>query len=355
MSINTNPEMNETQTPIRIIRSRTPVRICDNGGWTDTWFAGHGAVFNIAVKPGIEIEMKIYPRAGKHWQAAVHSNHFGDLVLPYNGTKKDPRFDLLEAIITSAKIPDDISVEIYIRSDVPPGSATGTSATAAVALLGAFEMLFRREVRKQEVAYKAHDVETRLLGQQSGIQDQLCASYGGVNFIEIPGYPNAVVHQLNLSERVLHDLGERLVLIYLGTAHSSSAIHENVIRELQSAGPECEQLQALRRAAIDSRDAVLAGNMEKLGIAMRNNTEAQGRLHPALVSVEARKIIAIAEQYGALGWKVNGAGGEGGSLTLLAGERKSEMIHAIETADARVKNIPLMIDPEGLAVSEVEQ
>ena len=29
-----------------IVRGRSPVRICDIGGWTDTHFAEHGAVCN---------------------------------------------------------------------------------------------------------------------------------------------------------------------------------------------------------------------------------------------------------------------------------------------------------------------
>jgi len=31
---------------LKRIHSEAPVRICDIGGWTDTWFAQHGAVFN---------------------------------------------------------------------------------------------------------------------------------------------------------------------------------------------------------------------------------------------------------------------------------------------------------------------
>ena len=30
-----------------VITASAPVRICDCGGWTDTWFAGHGRVFHI--------------------------------------------------------------------------------------------------------------------------------------------------------------------------------------------------------------------------------------------------------------------------------------------------------------------
>jgi hypothetical protein len=39
--------MTETRKPKWMVNSVAPIRICDNGGWTDTWFAGHGRIFNI--------------------------------------------------------------------------------------------------------------------------------------------------------------------------------------------------------------------------------------------------------------------------------------------------------------------
>ena len=35
-----------------------------------------------------------------------------------------------------------------------------------------------------------------------------------------------------------------------------------------------------------------------------------------LISPEADQIIELAKQFGAMGWKVNGAGGNGGSLSI---------------------------------------
>ena len=43
--------------PLRIINSVAPIRICDNGGWTDTWFAGYGSIFNIGVYPYAEVQI----------------------------------------------------------------------------------------------------------------------------------------------------------------------------------------------------------------------------------------------------------------------------------------------------------
>ena len=45
--------------------------------------------------------------------------------------------------------------------------------------------------------------------------------------------------------------------------------------------------------------------------AMVQNTEAQGRLPPDLISEDAARIIEVARAHDAVGWKVNGAGGKG--------------------------------------------
>ena len=88
---------------------------------------------------------------------------------------------------------------------------------------------------------------------------------------------------------------------------------------------------------------------------MIDNTDAQQRLHPDLVCAEMLRIIEIARGHNALGWKVNGAGGAGGSLTLLCGDRSSEkraMIRAIEEENLKFKNIPIYLSRYGVRTWE---
>ncbi len=194
-----------------------------------------------------------------------------------------------------------------------------------------------------------------MLGQQSGVQDQLCAAYGGVNFIELVKYPHAIVSPIQVPNATWWELERRLALIYLGKSHDSSRIHEKVIRELQSEGPECKRLADLRLTAERSRDALLAGDFEALGRVMIDNTEAQARLHAELVGADAQQVIEIARRHGAVGWKVNGAGGEGGSVTLLCPALsyvKREMIRAIEAESPLFKNIPVYLSRYGLRTWE---
>ena len=51
-----------------------------------------------------------------------------------------------------------------------------------------------------------------------------------------------------------------------------------------------------------------------------------------------------------MGWKVNGAGGDGGSLTLLSGQsdRQAAMIREIEQENPLFKIIPIYLSRYGL-------
>jgi len=123
---------------------------------------------------------------------------------------------------------------------------------------------------------------------------------------------------------------------------------------MTGAGPGHPPLAALREAAAQARDAVVAGDLAMLGGAMRANTEAQRRLHAALIGVDAQRVIAIARARGALGWKVNGAGGEGGSLAVLCGPDPGDRTlfeTAILAASPAYRLVPVSIARKGLCVS----
>jgi D-glycero-alpha-D-manno-heptose-7-phosphate kinase len=343
-----------TSQPNRLISAVAPIRICDNGGWTDTWFAGHGSIFNIGVYPYIEVQVEVLTPVSHAERISVFAENYDQRFTaePGAGWNHHP---LIEAAIERMSVPDDITLRITIFSEMPSGASTGTSASVAVALIGALDLLTPGRMTPHEVAYAAHAVETEMLKRQSGIQDQLCAAYGGINFIDMHAYPRASVSQLHVPDATWWELERRLALIFLGKTHDSSQVHEKVIRELEDAGPDNLRIATLRRCAERSRDAMYAGDLYALGQAMVANTEAQAQLNPALVSADAHRVIEIARAHGATGWKVNGAGGDGGSLTLLCGDlshQKREMVRAIEAESTFCRNIPIYLSRFGLRVWE---
>ena len=256
-------------------------------GWTDTWFGGPGRVLNIAVTPGVEVSIRA--TAGPD-PVVLDVETFGDRYSIVPGAPRSTRHPLLEAAIDAFPPPADLAVEVSVRSAVPAGCGAGTSAAVAVALLGGLAAVRSEQPSPRDVAYAAHRLEVDVLGVESGIQDQLSAAFGGINYLEIEPYPEATVQTLP----AWAELGPLLTLIFLGRAHDSSSVHRQVIEGCRGS----PAFSRLRDAAVAARDAVLAQDLRAFGQAMIANTDAQESLHAELVGVDARRVIEVAAAHG---------------------------------------------------------
>jgi D-glycero-alpha-D-manno-heptose-7-phosphate kinase len=299
-------------------------------------------VLNIAVRPGIEVS--ISAQEGPH-PVVLHVEQFGDRYPIVPGVSAVGRHPLLEAAIDAFPPPDGLNVEVTVRSSVPAGGGVGTSAAVAVALVGGLVSMRHERMLPRDVAYAAHRLEVETLGE-SGIQDQLSAVTGGINYLEVEPYPETTVRTLPAWDQ----LDRRLTVVFLGRAHNSSDLHRQVIQNLGSR--ESEPFDRLRAAAIAGRDAVLTQDLTAFGQAMIENTEAQRSLHPGLVGTDAGTVLEMAARRGALGWKVNGAGGDGGSITVLtATERAREAFElCVADSDPRYRILPIRVSSLGLQV-----
>ena len=340
--------------PIRQIHSVAPIRINDLGGWTDTWFAEHGCVLNIGVYPYVQCEIEVYDQPAETGERIVIiAENYGDHYTLNPDQIEYDKHPLLEAAFNEIGIPANISVEVTIYSEAPGGCSTGTSAAVAVALIGALDALTPGRMTPSEVAATAHRLETERLGLQSGIQDQLSSAFGGLCFIEMYQYPRASVSKLDVPNAFWWELERRTFLIFLGQSHTSSEVHQQVIARLEGEGRNSPDIERLRQLAIAGKNALYEQSLNEYGNTMIANTEAQHSLHPELVGPRSQQVIEIARQYGASGWKVNGAGGDGGSVTLLGSansSRNRQMLQTIEALGNGIRHIPTYFSRYGLRV-----
>jgi len=312
---------------MRVVKAKAPCRICDIGGWTDTRFAEHGAVFSIAVWPGVEVT--IYERPNSTGQ-------FFDGLFP-------------RVVAAAACKLMDVTgpVNITYAFEMMRGSGTGTSAAHGVALIAALDKWRGGNLNKYEIAQMAHRIETEELGLECGVQDQFASACGGVNLIQIDQYPDLVaVKPLPIRRTLL----KRLMLVDIGVPHNSSDVHKKVIERIE--GPGDNSLEALRDFAECAESAYLADDMAYFGQLMRWNTNVQRELHPCTTEVFEPLIKGLMD-IGVPGWKVNGAGG-GGTITIMAeGVKNRSAIEAlIETDYPECRIIPITVAEEGVEVWE---
>lgn len=349
------------------INAVAPIRICDIGGWTDTWFAVNGAVFNLAIYPYVEVQISVVDDIEDREKIHVNVENYGDKytfipVRKVRGkfgelqTYRPPNSEfgkhpLIEAALDEIDFPRDKGLNISIYSEAPPGASTGTSAAVSVALIGALGELMKGRLTAHEVAMLAHKIETDKLHLQCGVQDQLASAYGGANYIQIMRFPDSIVSPVNVSDSVWWEFEQRLCLVYLGKPHKSSEVHKLVIESLGKNAYRDSRIEQLRVLAKEAKDAFGTGDFKDFGRVMDENTEVQRKLHPALVCDKTEEIIDIASIHGAIGAKVNGAGGDGGSVTLLFGEDRCQKRKFLdEISRKNIKHLPLYLSRKGLRV-----
>lgn len=338
----------------RVITSLAPVRICDCGGWTDTWFGGPGVVLHVAITPGVRVEIRTAPAGSGDPPIRLALKNFQD-AYGFDVVALPGRHPLIEAAVAAVPPPRAVALDIRLTSDMPPGASTGTSAAVVVALLAALERVHHRRLDIATLARAAHALETERVGLESGVQDQIAATYGGINFIEIDAYPHARVSPVDLPAHVGEILERRLLLVYLGRAHRSSSVHSAVIESLGRDGAGRSALERLRLAARDARTALVHGDLAAFGRALIANTHAQAALHADLVGRDVQRVIAAAAGEGASGWKVNGAGGDGGSLAVLLGperDARARTVAAIAAALPAARDVPVSLAAAGVTVSD---
>ena len=81
-----------------------PTRICDCGGWTDTWFAGHGAVLHIAIMPGVRVTVDAAASAVPHPPVDVHLDNYGESY-SFTPDRLPGRHPLIEAAVACVRSP----------------------------------------------------------------------------------------------------------------------------------------------------------------------------------------------------------------------------------------------------------
>ncbi len=327
-----------------------PTRIADLGGWTDTWFSRRGVVCHVAVWPGVDVTLR--PADGPSGvEVRLHNFDREWHWTPGTPPREWPD-PLVAACLDEGPVPEG-AWSLAIGSRVPPGASMGTSASLCVAVIAALDAL-RAQCgtggsgaddggdAAARLARRAHEIETGRLGQQSGIQDQWAAAAGGINLIEMDEYPVGRRIALAVPDEAREALQRQLVVVLLERGHVSSVVHAQVVAALSEAGADDPRLETLRACARDGARALQEGDLETYGAVLTRNTEVQAALQPAIVSAEARAVMAVARETGALGWKVNGAGGPGGSLAVLTSDREA-FLHRLATGcpEASVLDVQL--------------
>jgi len=334
-----------------IIRSRAPVRISFGGGGTDvspyTEQFG-GCALNAAIRHYAWATLE----SRTDGIIRLVSDDLGESV-EYDSQKRigyDGKLDLLKAVVNA--FPRVLSgFTLFLRSDVPPRSGLGGSASAFVAVIGVFDYLLKDERQSAyEIAEMAFRLEREVLKIKGGRQDQYATVFGDVNFIEFKGNDFVRVNPLRLQPDFLLELEKHLILIQVpGEREVSHHVIEDQVNQMQqSKSLSLSALHETKRIAYEMKKALLRGDLEAFGSLLGRAWDEKKKFSKLISNPIIDEIYECATANGAISGKITGAGGGGHMLFFCKPNTEHRVTMALEKMGARA--VDMQFDTQGLQV-----
>ncbi len=328
------------------MRARAPLRLSFAGGGTDVPpFPERegGCVLSAAIN--LYAFGALSPRPGD----AIHLRS-ADLGLALEFARGTPpvydgQLDLAKAAIR--RLGGGGGYDMYLHTDAPPGSGLGASSSLMVAVMGLLREWRRLAINEHELAALAYRLERIELGIPGGQQDQYAAAFGGWNFIEFHA-GEVVVNPLRLPADVQHELEHNLVLCFTGATRGDADIFGEQARRCARGEPE--SLAALRRQkelAVEMKRLLLGRQPREFGLLLAEAWEHKKRISPHISNPRIDAVYAAAQAAGALGGKLNGAGGGGYMMFYCDFERRLAVEAALREQGCALRDFAF--EPLGLA------
>ncbi len=310
-----------------ISKAKSPVRISFAGGGTDltTYFSiEDGVVLNTTINKFAHAVLE----KRDDDKIIIYSNDLNIKVV-YNNIselKFDGKLDLLKSLIKLLN--PDFGFELYTYSDVPPGSGLGGSAVLLSAIIGTFNNFRENKFNDYEIAELAFHAERVELGLSGGWQDQYATVFGGFNFMEFKNHEN-IVNPLRISDDILNELEDSLLLCYSGINHNSGDIHDNQ-KENMNKQEQKEFAQISKDITYEMKSKLLKGQLDNFGELLHKAWETKKNFSDKITTPFLDDIYNYALRNGALGGKLLGAGGGGYFLFYVPTFSKIKLMNAIK-------------------------
>src|SRR5512146_2014033 len=290
-----------------MIITRSPLRISLGGGGTDlpSYYREHtGFVISAAIN--------------KYVYITLHEAFVPRILLKYSKLENVEHVDQVEhPIIREALKLTNVTgpyIEIVSISDIPAGTGLGSSGSFTTALLRALHTFRKNFVPPAQLAEQACHIEIERLGEPVGKQDQYISSFGGICCFRFLPDDTVQVEPLPLPAEALANLEDNLLLFYTGCSRSASdVLRDQDARTRNGSSDMLQNLHFTRQLGLESRDALVAGDLRAFAALMHTHWEHKKKRSPEMSNGHIDSLYDLARAHGALGGKLIGSG-RGGFL-----------------------------------------
>lgn len=321
-----------------MIITQTPFRMSFFGGGTD--FSGFynehgGAVISTTFDKYCYVTVR-------------HLPPFFDYKTHVTYSREEKINDLSEmqhpAIRNAMEWLDMHDIRLTYESDLPARSGLGTSSSFAVGMLSAFYALKGQYADKRKLADDAIYLERTLCKEAGGIQDQIAASFGGMNRINFSadGY---TVHPVIINPERKKLLNEHLMLFFTGFSRFSSDIQKGTEKSMKD---KTQQLLEMYKLVDDAEKILTDKNtsLDEFGKLLDYTWQLKRGISSGISTDSIDEQYERAKKAGALGGKLLGAGGGGFLLFYVPKDKQADVKKAL----AGQMYVPFSFENDGTKV-----
>lgn len=304
-----------------IIRSQAPTRISIAGGGSDIpeYSDKYGGMcISLAINLRQHIEMITGDEA---FEGYSFFPPFGDQNFMYTFLKAYPKTSGMH------------NTRLHSTCDAYIGNGLGTSASAAVAMVGALNKRLNLNLSLYEIAEKAWEIESTI--HYTGKQDHYASTFGGMNVFNFGNE----VRVIPIEKSTIDILLPYLVLFYTGIKRKPK-IQEGLMELTKEQIRRLDDIKALVQGALV---CLHAGNIEGLGQVLDISWKLKKESNPSMVNMEVDALYDRVKACDALGAKILGSGGGGYMLALVEPEKRQQFIK-----DMHIEPEDISVDYNGL-------
>lgn len=319
-----------------MIITKTPFRMSFFGGGTDMpeFFKVHGgSVISTTFDKYCYVNVRHLPRFFNY-----------SIELAYSKMERVTNVnDIMHPAIREAmKYLDMHEIRLTYEADLPARSGLGTSSSFAVGMLSAFYSLKGKYVDKKKLADDAIYLERTLCAEAGGWQDQIAASFGGLNRINFnaDGY---TVDPIIISPERKKMLNENLLLFFTGFTHFSAEV-QAANKVIDKTKEKLEMLSLVDRA----QDILINEDidLDEFGYLLDVTWKLKRQTGNKISTNSIDELYERGIKAGALGGKLLGAGGGGFLLFYVNPEKKENVLR--EMSD--LMHVPFEFENTGTRV-----
>ncbi len=251
------------------------------------------------------------------------------------------------AVREAMKLLDTKDIRLTYEADLPARSGLGTSSSFAVGMLNAFYCLKGKYADKRLLADQAIHLERDLCQEAGGWQDQIAASFGGLNRINFKDNNYSVVPIIISPERK-RLLNDNLMMFFTGFTRFSSDVQKANQSTPETRAAKIERLKKMLDLVDDAQKVLQDkdSDLDDFGRLLDTTWRLKRQTGSAVSTSGIDALYEKGIKAGALGGKLLGAGG-GGFLVFYVQKEKQAAVHE---AMKDLLYIPFKFENEGTKV-----